>query len=61
MSTPDTPFAAWTDVTFVKGHGTQNDFVVLTDPAVELDPICPLRTRTLWVIHQTRPSRPSTP
>lgn len=24
-------------VTFVKGHGTQNDFVVLTDPAVELD------------------------
>jgi hypothetical protein len=30
-------------------------------PAVELDPICPLRTRTLWVIHQTRPSRPSTP
>ena len=24
-------------VTYVKGHGTQNDFVVLTDPAVELD------------------------
>lgn len=24
-------------VTYVKGHGTQNDFVVLTDPAVDLD------------------------
>ena len=22
---------------FVKGHGTQNDFVVLADPAAELD------------------------
>ena len=31
MSTPDTPFAAWTDVSFVKGHGTQNDFVLLSD------------------------------
>ena len=31
------------------------------NPAVELDPICPLRTRTLWVIHEARPSQPSTP
>jgi len=27
---------------------------------VESHPICPLRTRTLWVIHETRPSQPST-
>ncbi|MEP9391446.1 diaminopimelate epimerase [Gordonia sp. VNK1] len=25
------------DLAFVKGHGTQNDFVILTDPAAELD------------------------
>jgi hypothetical protein len=28
---------------------------------VEIHPICPLRARTLWVIHETRPSQPSTP
>ncbi len=30
-------------------------------PAVEIHSISPLRTRTLWVIHETRPSHPSTP
>jgi unspecific monooxygenase len=28
---------------------------------VEIDPICPLQARTLWVIHEKRPSQPSTP
>jgi hypothetical protein len=28
---------------------------------VEIHPICPLRTRTRWVIHETHPSQPSTP
>jgi len=28
--------------------------------AVEIDPICLLRTRTLWVIHKTSPSQPPT-
>ncbi|MGO3023061.1 MAG: diaminopimelate epimerase [Brevibacterium sp.] len=37
MSTPDTPFAAWSDVTFVKGHGTQNDFVLLSDDDSRLE------------------------
>jgi hypothetical protein len=27
----------------------------------EIHPICPLQARTLWVIHETRPSQPSTP
>ncbi|MDL9936361.1 diaminopimelate epimerase [Gordonia sp. ABSL1-1] len=31
MSTPTV------ELRFVKGHGTQNDFVILTDPAAELD------------------------
>jgi hypothetical protein len=28
---------------------------------VEIHPITPLRTRTHWVIHETRPPQPSTP
>ncbi len=28
---------------------------------VEIHPTCPLRARTLWVIHETGPSQPSTP
>lgn len=34
MSTPASQAAP---LEFVKGHGTQNDFVILTDPAVEVD------------------------
>ena len=30
-------------------------------PAVKIDPITPIQTRTLWVIHEKRPSQPSTP
>src|SRR5699024_1718964 len=37
MSTPDTPFAALADVSFVKGHGTQNDFVLLFDDDSRLE------------------------
>ena len=37
MSTPDTPFAALADVAFVKGHGTQNDFVLLSDDDSRLE------------------------
>ena len=29
--------------------------------AVEIDPICPPRACTLWVIHETCPSKPTTP
>ena len=29
--------------------------------AVEIDPICLLRARTLWVIHETSPSQHPTP
>jgi hypothetical protein len=28
---------------------------------VEIHPICPLQSRTLWVIHEARPSQSSTP
>ena len=30
------------------------------DPAVNIDPINPIRTRTLWVTHETCPSQSST-
>ena len=29
--------------------------------SVEIHPICPLQARTLWVIHETCPSKPTTP
>jgi diaminopimelate epimerase len=39
------------DVGFVKGHGTENDFVVLTDPDGELD-LTPARVRALCDRHR---------
>jgi diaminopimelate epimerase len=38
-------------VAFVKGHGTENDFVVLTDPAGELE-LTPSRVRALCDRHR---------
>ena len=31
------------------------------DASVEIYPICLLRARTLWMIHETSPSQPPTP
>jgi hypothetical protein len=33
----------------------------LPDARVEINPICPLQARTLWVIHETNPEHSSTP
>lgn len=40
MSSPESPFAAIADTPFIKGHGTQNDFVLLADDdsALEMHP-----------------------
>ena len=40
MSSSESPFAAIADTPFIKGHGTQNDFVLLTDDdsALEMHP-----------------------
>lgn len=37
MSTSESPFAALADTPFLKGHGTQNDFVLLSDDDSELE------------------------